>query len=303
MKNAIQYYYGLYPENIYQSNGSFEFEINNMHYYLTPYSRSMEELKELHQISMMLLGQHVYCHQFVLNMKQEIVTIINHIPYVLLNILITSKQNVTINDILFFSNLSLQNTEKSLLKRNHWKELWIGKNDYLEYQVSQFGKRYPKIRESFSYFIGLSEIGISMLNEVNDSSNLVISHRRISSKDTLFDLYNPLTFILDYKERDIIEFWKSEIFNDTFSFVEFEKFIETLSLTQNEVIRLLARAFYPTFYFDRYEKIIDYHEKEEILEEVLEKIDDYEEFLKLLYFYVRKRQIFPDIIWLTKNIG
>ena len=79
--------------------------------------------------------------------------------------------------------------------------------------------------------------------------------------------------------------------------------MEILSLTQNEMIRLFARGFYPTFYFDQYERIIEYHESEEILEEVLNKIDIYEKFLQYLYFYVRKRRIFPDILWLTKSIG
>ena len=62
MKNAIQYYYGLYPENIFQSNGSYEFDINHMHYYLTPYNRSMEELEELYRISIQLLERQIYCH-------------------------------------------------------------------------------------------------------------------------------------------------------------------------------------------------------------------------------------------------
>ena len=303
MKNAIQYYYGLYPENIFQSNGSYEFDINHMHYYLTPYNRSMEELEELYRISIQLLERQIYCHQFVFNMKREIITVINHIPYVLMKVFITSKQNVTINDILFFSGLTMRDTEKSLLRRNEWKKLWMEKNDYLEYQVSQFGKRYPKIRESFGYFIGLSETGICMFNEVEEETTLVISHRRICSKNTLFDLYNPLTFILDYKERDIIEFWKSEVLNESFLLEDFKKFMEMLSLNKNEMIRLFARSFYPTFYFDKYEQIIDYHENEEILNEVLDKISIYEAFLKFLYFYVRERALFPDMIWLTKSIG
>lgn len=301
MKNAIQYYYGLYSVDLRQSNGSYEFKSNEEQYYLTPYNRSFEEIQELQKISLQLLERGIYCHQFVMNTKQELVTIINQVPYVLLKVFISSSENVSANDILFFSNLSMKDTEKSLLRRNYWKQLWMDKNDYLEYQVSQFGKQFPKIRESFSYFIGLSEIGISLLNEVKVEENLVIGHRRICSSDTLFDLYNPLNFIIDYKERDMIEFWKSEIFKEEFSYTEFDKFLGTISLNDQEWILLLARAFYPTFYFDQYEKIIDYHQEEKILQEIIDQIYVYEEFLRFLYLKVRSRRMLPDLLWLTKK--
>lgn len=303
MKNAIQYYYQLYPTEIHQSNGSYQFQMKDEHYYLTPYNRSFEELQELHKISIQLLERNVYCHQFVLNIKQELITIINHTPYVMFRVFMNSDNHVTIEDILFFSNLITKDTEKSLLRRNQWKELWMEKNDYFEYQVSQFGKGYPKIRESFSYFIGLSEIGISLLNEVKKEDSLVISHRRICSNDTLFDLYNPLNFVLDYKERDIIEFWKVELLKEDFSVSSFQQFLNLISLQEDQWLLLLARAFYPTFYFDRYEKIIDYHYNENILDEVLKQTELYEQFLGILYLKVRSYKILPDMLWLTKNIG
>ncbi len=303
MKNAIQYYYQLYPENIHQSNGSYQFQINEVHYCLTPYNRSFEELQELYKISIQLLERGVYCHQFVLNGQQKVITIINQIPYVLLRIFIDGDQKVTIDDIMFFSNLITSDTENSLLRRNNWKQLWMEKNDYFEYQVSQFGKSYPKIRDSFSYFIGLSEIGISLLNETKTEFPLVISHRRICSNDTLFDLYNPLNFVLDYKERDMIEFWKEEIFKESFSIDEFIIFIRSLALKEDSWLLLLARAFYPTFYFDRYERIIDNHFEEAILDDLLGKIEIYEQFLSVLYMEVRTKKMLPDMLWLTKNIG
>lgn len=303
MKNAIQYYYQLYPENIHQSNGSYQFQIHEEHYYLTVYHRSFDELQELYKISIQLLERGIYCHQFVLNNQQKIITIINQIPYVLLRVFIDGSKNVTIDDIMFFSNLITSDTETSLLRRNNWKQLWMEKNDYFEYQVSQFGKSYPKIRDSFSYFIGLSEIGIALLNEAKTDFPLVISHRRICSDNTLFDLYNPLNFVLDYKERDIIEFWKEEILKESFSIDEFITFIRSLSLKEDSWILLLARAFYPTFYFDRYEKIIDNHFDEKILGSLLEKVNLYEQFLSVLYMEVRLKKMLPDMLWLTKSIG
>lgn len=303
MKNAIQYYYGLYPVDIHQTSmGLYEFEENGNHYVLEPFQRSFEELNEIYRISNQLIERGVYCHQMVQNMMGKVLTVINQIPYVLLKLFITSKEQVTIYDILFFSNLVVQDTEKSMLSRNEWKKLWSRKNDYLEYQVSQFGKSFPRIRESFSYFIGLSEIGIALLNETKIEEPLVISHRRICSTDTMFDLYNPLNFILDYKERDIIEFWKVEVLADTFTLENFSEFLNTLKLTDSEWILLLARAFYPTFYFDSYEDIIEKHKKEELLESIIKSISKYEDFLRLIYERVRLLHPLPDI-WLTKSIG
>lgn len=299
MKNAIQYYYGLYPEDIHQKNGSYEFYIGSDHYYLTPYTRSFEELEELYRITIQLFEKNIFCHQFVLNTSQKLVTVLNGIGFVLLKVFMESKEPVTIHDIIFFSQLIMKDTEKSLLSRSHWKELWIQKNDYLEYQVSQFGKSYPKIRESFSYFIGLSEIAIGLLNEPVNEENLVISHRRICRNDTIFDLYNPLNFVLDYKERDIIEFWKAELLDDSFSLEVFVEFLNSSIFAQVEWIRLLARAFYPTFCFDCYEKIIEYHQSEEILDVVIQKVPQYEAFLKVIYEQVKKRKPLPEI-WLTK---
>lgn len=35
--------------------------------------------------------------------------------------------------------------------------MWVQKIDYFEYQVSQMGKKYPVIRESSIYYVGLAE--------------------------------------------------------------------------------------------------------------------------------------------------
>lgn len=303
MKNAIQYYYGLYPNDVHQSNGAYQFQINEAFYYLTPYYRSMEELPELVKISTQLYQKNIFCHQFIPNIKQEIVTIINQVSYVLLRTFVISSKKITFSDIHFFSNLTITGVENSSLKRNHWKQLWMNKNDYFEYQVSQFGKQFPKIRESFSYFIGISEIGISLLNEVQTTMPLVISHRRIHPKYTLFDLYNPLNFILDYKERDLIEYWKESMLQDSLDEMDMLRFIRSMSLEENELKLLLARAFYPTFYFDRYESVIDHRLEEDILDEVINYIEQYERFLKILYLEIRSKIVLPDLFWLTKNIG
>ena len=80
MKNAIQYYYGLYPVDIHQTSmGLYEFEENGNHYVLEPFQRSFEELNEIYRISNQLIERGVYCHQMVQNMMGKVLTVINQI--------------------------------------------------------------------------------------------------------------------------------------------------------------------------------------------------------------------------------
>ena len=52
------------------------------------------------------------------------------------------------------------------------------------------------------------------LNDNINSSSLSITHRRIGVNSTMFDLYNPLNLIIDYKVRDVSEYLKDAFFNN-----------------------------------------------------------------------------------------
>ena len=100
-------------------------------------------------------------------------------------------------------------------KKKNWTKIWSDKNDYLEFQISELGKKHPIIRESFSYYIGLAETAIALTNEVqNNEITYVYSHKRINRDDTLLEFYNPLNITVDARVRDIAEYLKSAFFND-----------------------------------------------------------------------------------------
>lgn len=303
MKNAIQYYYNLIPSDIRQSKKSYFFQIGEQFYYLTPYERNPADINILYEISVQLFQRNVYCHQFVVNRMNELITVINEVSYVLLQYFVDVHAKVTLDDVLFFSNLSVMVQEDSPLKRNHWRALWMTKNDYFEYQVSEFGKSYPLIRESFSYFLGMSEIGIMLLNQVPQEvfSQVVLSHRRVLADDTLLEFYNPLTFVLDVRVRDVAEYFKEKIVMDSISFSQLEQCCYTLRLQGYELLLLFIRMLYPSFYFDRYEKVIDKVENEEILEDIISSIPRYELFLRDLYLFVKQYIHIDTIYWLEKK--
>ncbi len=302
MKNAINYYYNLEPGNIHQYNKQLKFVINNITYIFIPYSRQTDEINDLYKLSLSLFQNGIYCHQFIPNINNSLITNINNIPYVLLKTYIINNRKINISDLIFFSNSTLINVENKL-RRDNWYLLWTNKIDYFEYQISQFGKKYPIIRESFSYFVGMAETSIILFKNINNNHGKVLSvnHQRVSSDDTLLDFYNPLNFIIDYKIRNIAEYFKKQFFENNLSYDDIIYYFESESLNQYDCVMLFIRLLFPTYYFDIYEKIILENEDEKKLIPIIIKIKDYENLLKKLYNYLINIAEIPNIEWLIIN--
>jgi len=82
----------------------------------------------------------------------------------LLEIKQSSKEHIIINDIHEFYKI---NNIKKPDNKKDWYTLWTSKIDYLEIQLSEFGKKYPLLRKSFPYFCGLAENAIQLLEKIN----------------------------------------------------------------------------------------------------------------------------------------
>ncbi len=301
MKNTINYFYNIQPENIHQHEKQFRFRINNNNYAFLPCYRPENEIRELQILSTSLFLQGIYCHQFVLNINSSIITDVNNVPYVLLLVHTNDKRLVTLDDLIWFSNINISPTN-DLLKKDNWFLLWTEKIDYFEYQVSQFGKSFPLIRESFSYFVGMAETSISFLRNTNTNNNkiLSVSHGRIKSNSTIFDLYNPLNFIIDSKVRNICEYFKDQFFKGNDIIDDLFNYISSSNFATSDYMLLYARMLFPTFYFDVYELVIHgYIEEKEILS-IIQRISDYELFLKYLHDYLKQFVMIPNIEWITR---
>jgi len=232
-------------------------------------------------------------HQIILNAQGQILTYVNNEYYMLMKVLYPENK-ISLNDILYLNNIDL--TAPDVLIRNKWGNLWADKNDYLEYQISQLGKKHPAIRESVSYYLGLAETSISLVNDLNSSNiKLFLSHVRIRERDTLFDLYNPLNMILDYRVRDSAEYFKDKFFNNNDIAEELNYFIRYIQLTYEEWVLFFARLLYPSYYFDLYEDIINGREEEEKLDNIVSKHEEYEKVLTIIYFNLRNYPSFPII--------
>lgn len=300
MKNVINYYYNLNPEEIRQVNKMYKFKINNDFYTLMEIENDIKKINEIYEISIELNIRGIYTHTIITNLQNSIITYINNNAYVLLKTYSKMEEEINLKNVIEFSNITTNIVKNDSLKRDNWYQLWINKIDYFEYQINQIGKKYKLIRESFSYYAGILETGISLLvNTKLTNITLSICHNRIRKNDTLFDLYNPFNFIIDSKVRDAAEYFKEQFkYNDPYeSIIEY---LEYNNLTDDEIRLFYIRMFYPSFYFDLYEEIISSSKEEKEIKKIIDKAEEYELLLKKLYIYINNKIALPEIEWIKK---
>lgn len=294
MKNVLNYFYNIYAENIRLNGDNYYFNYKNESYIFYLYNDNYKELEKIYEIYTQMLKRGIYSHQIILNKDNQISTIYNQKQYVLLKISIKLNTKITINDILYFGNIT--EGYKNII---NWKNLWSSKIDYFEYQMSHFGKKYQLIRNSFSYYAGIVENGIILLNEKKDVISS-ISHKRILNNETVLEFYNPLNYIIDIKVRDAAEYFKNKLLTDKNIFEDIKNYLSISKLNENEVYYFFVRMFYPSFYFDCYEKVINGILDEYKIKEVIEITPYYENLLKGLYQYLKKYIQIPEIEWLNR---
>ena len=236
MKNALKYYYNLNPVDIHQINKMYKFSINNEYYYLFEVKENTN-INNIYNLNVELNKRSIYRVQIVLNNQNNIITFISQVNYVLIKSPINLDKTITLDDILFFNNIT-KGINYNFNRRDNWYSLWINKIDYFEYQINELENKYPLIKERFNYFAGLTETAISLIINLEPKPILCISHNRIKKNTTLFDLYNPFNFIIDSNMRDIAEYFK-----DNSS--DIENYIKNSKLTQDELRLLFIRILYP----------------------------------------------------------
>lgn len=290
MKNLLNYYYNLNVKEFRKIGESFVFEINNTRYCFLPIHR---EINEFYKIYSLISRNNIYCHQIISNKDNSIITFNKNNPYILLKKNMCSSSLINFNDILNYS-VNIYGDY-----RLNWKNLWKNKIDYYEYQISQIGSEYKILKESFSYYTGISEIAINLLNYVNDKNiKPSICHNRINYKEDIDEFLNPLNIIVDSKIRDISEYIKiNYIFGEYDLNYILHSVLPFINMNDDEATLLLARLLYPSYYFDLYDKIIQKKISEDKIDYYIKKNVQYETFLKGIYKYLKKTYKIPEIEW------
>ena len=301
MKNAINYYYHLYPVNIYQNEKQYKFVIDDLEYYLVPYNFDLKQLSLTYEIYEYIWQYNIYCHQIIKNVMGEIATNINNKYYVLLKTAKYNNQKIDFNNIMYYYLATRSLHLENISNTKSWRELWIERVDYFEYLIANYKNKFPLIRKTASYYIGLAENGIQLLLNVKNNSDYCITHYRIKNNCTLFDFYNPLEFIVDSKTRDVAEYCKEKFFYNTLDLNDVINYIDTNLYSNIDSIMFFSRLLYPSYYFDLCDEIIYNNINENTLSNIIVKNEEYEIFLSNILNYLKTKFQIPDIEWLKKS--
>ena len=300
MKNAINYYYNLFPQNIYQSNNKYRFSYNDLFYYFIEYSYSLEKLDEIYRISNTLLNYNVYCHKIILNNMGYYSTNINGKYYVMLLVNNFYDESICFDDLLYYFSITGNFHLEKIFLLNDCRKNWINKVDYFEYEIENFKTKFLFVYKISSYYIGMAENAIQLLLNLKKTNFYCISHFRINYNSTLFDLYNPLEFTVDNGVRDFSEYIKSMFFYKQLSFNDIEKYLKKFIFSYDDALLFMARLFFPTYFFDMCDEIFYSNFKENELNVFVVKNLEYEKFLSKIMNYLAINYNIPRIEWLDR---
>lgn len=308
MEQFLKYFYDIYIDNIYKKDNKYYFYKDNSLFCVVKNYRLPEELKDILEICYEMQNRFPVS-QIVFNKFGQISSDYDNNNYILLKINTSMSSDITINDIIKINNSLFLNKDKKELYRNNWAKLWESKVDYFEYQIKELGRNKKIILNSFSYYIGLAENAISianiceLYNKDNMNEKVVLSHRRINYPCMEYEFYNPLEYIFDIQVRDVSEYLKSMFFytDKNHTIKELKNYLLSTRLSNYEANMLYARLLYPTYYFDIYEKVIEDLKEESELLDIINKVDEYELFLKEAYFELSRMYKIEQINWIINK--
>ena len=300
MLDYINYFYNLYPPLLNKENDNYVFFVGNEKYYLTPYRRELSEIKDLVELNKRMISSNSLVHEIIINKFNEPISVISNENYVLLRVYVNDIKKIDINDIIYMLNENVDLSGLKSLLRTNWVSLWSSKVYYIEYQMGHLIKKYPFLNNTIDYYLGLCENAITYIKNLKMFSDykipIGISHKRIIKDATLFDLYNPLNLIIDYKVRNIAEYLKDAFFKDEDVNYILNIVFKNFWFDKLNLSLLVARLLYPSYYFDLFEEIIDKELDENIVFSLTKKSSKYEEFIDLII----KNCNLQNLQWLSR---
>lgn len=295
IKKVIQYYYDLYPEHINREKENYTFIVDSVVYCFEPQRRSEEELNIINDINR---TTHLY-NWIVPNKFQKLISSYGNRNYILIQAIKPIRQ---LNDEDVLTTVKLYSNKSSgLLLRMNWNVLWEKKVDNIEYQQQHIQNKFPLLDESFGYYIGMSETAIAYFMTIDKKNmGLYITHIRINVNKNTLDFFNPQNIVIDNRARDVAEYLKSLFINNKYNYKEIIQLFEKMGANDLELKLIFCRLNYPSFYFDLYERIINHQVEERQLSTIIERNEEYREFLKNIYYIINKKIKIKNIEWITK---
>lgn len=298
MKNIIEYYYNLQLVELQEKQNNYTFKVKNNNYILKEYNNNLDNINDIYTLNK-YINNYYPIDKIILNKYNAPLTKVNNTYYILIKA--NERKELKLSIISNLSNIKLP--EIKSLERNNWEVLWSNMIDYYESQIGQNEKKYPLIRESFDYFIGLGENAISYLVNTKKEVQKETNDNKVLSHNSLYNsLYDPLNIIIDHKSRDVAEYIKISFFkNNKNIFKELDEYFFYNRYSLYGIRVLYARIIYPSFYFKLYDEIFREKKEEKELNKIINRINEYEIYLKDIYLYLNKYYNIPNIEWLKKQ--
>ena len=298
MNNAILFNFDINVSNVRRINNNYYFKHIDNNYGIFLYDRNVEDSIFLYYLNNELLVNGLNGYKIITTKVGSVVFNYDNKNYVLMQFPTIQNRKITYQDIIEFS-FDIDDSKYKKIDKSDWSISWSNKIDFIIYQFSQMQTKYKKIDTYIDYFIGIFENAISYFNNnVTFIQKKVVCHKRVDVNMNLYDFLNPLNFVIDYKERDIGEYLKSYVVTKNFTLSSFDKILNGLS--KENIILLISRILFPSYFFDVYEKIIIDKVKEEEIINITKKSQNVINLLKYIFNKYSSYNI-PYIEWIKKS--
>ena len=306
MKNIIEFYYNINIDELHNKNDYYYFYINNNYYIFKLYQDDINRSNDIYNLNIYIIN-YINIDKIILNKYNSSTTKVKDDYYILIlkrnNNNNNNNNNISLYNIMNMSSIQINQNNIKLLERNNWELLWSNMIDYFELQIGENDKKYPLLRESFDYFIGLTENAISYLVNTKREVKKEITDTMVISHNNLFtSIYDPVNIILDHRGRDVAEYIKlSFYYNNSNIFNELDEYFKYNYYSVYGIRVLLARILYPSFYFKLYNDIILGKKEENEINTIISRINAYENYLYDVYLYFKKFYDIPIPEWIKKQ--
>ena len=301
MKDFLNYYYFLLPDKIHLLNNNYYFEYKNHYFGLYLYNSNLEDLNSIYNLNNYMIYNNFKINKIIINKFYNIISIKDNKNYILIELIINNQDKISLKNILDFNKNKVY---INLLNRTNWYLLWSSKIDNIEYTLNHIKNKYRILYNSSAYYIGLTENAISYLKYFNLSNeNICICHKRISVDDKLVDFYSPVNLIIDYKVRDIAEYYKSLFFKRNIDVKDIINSFKLIKMNDIDYIYFYIRMLYPSYYFDMYDDVIRNKKKEKSILNITKLQENYEYLLYLIYRVIKTHTNIVGIEWINKKFA
>lgn len=307
MKNIINYFYNLNIDSIRMIGDKYYFNYQDKNYIYLEIKDIYVNNQTIIGLNTILLKNGMNFFEIVLNKKGEFITYNSNKKYILMIDNIKQDRNFDYYDIAS-TNINIGNSKIiSSLDRTNWSKLWKKKVDYFEWYIEHNDNKYMLLNEYYKYFIGLAENAILYYEDTvskvkpNICDREVVSHRRIQDEYTYKSLYNPIELVVDHPSRDLTEYLKMIFWNNNYKKDNITIILDDIVLSEYTARMVISRMMFPSFFFDSFEKYIDNVLDNKDIINIIERMNEYENYVYDIYVKLKTKFKIPSIDWIKKR--